>query len=172
MKQERLAALVKFSTDELEYEISVRKAEEKEAAKDRTARIFYRQLSGSFKTFQEKAKATAVLTAEQQIVIREHDDKLYYLDQETPEEIALRLSRYANARENYDQCTATYYDLRGEFGFQNTGMLSEARRNADLWVNDKEWWYSDDGGYENCLLGRSAWTPEYGECFGYARKYK
>lgn len=159
--------LSKFTSDQLQNELKLREKEAKDKLKDRSNRTFYRQAEGTFRTLKEKIKIVKTLTEEQQDTVIDYKNKVYYLDKETDEERDLRLTRTAFADENYDQCTAYFYEGGKQVGYANTTMLSEAQYYADLWENDSDITSEDD--WQEEYLGHNGFHFIELDCADYTR---
>lgn len=160
--------LSKFTSSQLQKELNLREKEEKEKAKGRSNRTFYRKAEGDFSTLKKKSNFILSLPEDIQDSVIEHGNKIYYLDKETDEERDLRLSRTAYAFENHDQYT-TYFSEGGKrIGYVNTLMLSEAEYYAELWENDSE--ILQDEYWKEEYLGHNGFHFIDLDCADYVRK--
>ena len=144
--------LDEFSYDELTAEIARRDALAADEAKDKSCRTFYRKIFEGRLKLKEKNAILKKYTAEQQESLLEDDGSGYILDKETPEEVATRLSRKANAYYNYDQWVCDFYENGKMIGHEFS--TSSLESSAENWENDT--WEP------HCLeeyLGYSSWHP-------------
>lgn len=151
-KKEKKAALAKFTTAELQDEIDRREAEEADAKKDTKRRKFYRLVEQKFKTPKEKARWIAGLPDEQTVL--EEDGLLYILDDETDEELRLRLSRTAKLYWKYDHHRCTFWEDGEET--EDIGLDGPYESYVEEWENRGDEW---DETQRLEYIGHNSWRP-------------
>lgn len=107
----------RFSDEELRAELNRREKQKREASRDSKPRKFYRKVEQSFSNERERAKFIAGLAEDVKFETMNGD--VYVLDTEAPEELAIRMSRSAVIKYQYDHWRINLYErgvLVGEQG--------------------------------------------------------